>query len=262
MIQNPAVERGFHHIALASVGSTNDEVMARARAGAALPLWVTAERQLKGRGRQGVPWTSESGNLYASLALRFGSVHHLGELPILASVALHDALGNLMKPDTVSRLAIKWPNDLLFDGRKISGILAESRADEQGDTLAVIGIGVNLAHHPQSTRYPATDLAAEGIAIAPADLFAALNQTMSARLAQWQAGAGGGFPAIRAAWLERVSGLGEPIEVRLPNETLTGRFGGMDESGRLILQQAGAADRLISAGEVFLFEQSPTHGAT
>lgn len=260
MIDATAEASGFQHIALGPVGSTNDEAMARARAGASLPLWVTAERQISGRGRQGAHWTSESGNLYASLALSVASARHLPELPLLAAVALHDALSGRLDAGLAAKLAIKWPNDMLLDGRKVSGILAESQAAADGHTLAVVGIGVNLAHHPRETRYPATDFAAQGVIVEPATLFAGLHAAMAYRLDQWQGGSREGFQVIRTAWLERVSGLGKQIEVRLPGETLTGRFDGMDENGRLILHQPGRPDRLVSAGEVFFSEQSSTHG--
>ncbi len=249
MINQEAVRRGIHHVALGAVGSTNDEAMARARRGDPLPVWVTAERQITGRGRQGAEWTSEAGNLYASLAVRVAS-RRLPELPLLASVALYDAL--IEQPGRINRrdLAIKWPNDLLLRGMKVSGILAESQADGDDLALAVVGIGVNLVHHPGEARYKATDFSAQGVPLDPADLFDSLSRNMALRLEHWQS-SDDGFATIRTAWLERASGLGEPIEIRLPNETLSGRFDGMDSSGRLILHQAGQPDRLISAGEVF-----------
>ena len=181
-------------------------------------------------------------------------------MPLLAAVALHDALSETLDAAAAPKLAIKWPNDMLFDGQKVSGILAESQAAADNHALAVVGIGVNLAHHPEDTRYPATDFAAQGIMLKPADLFASLVRSMAVRLDQWQGGDRAGFQVIRTAWLERVSGLGQQIQVRLPGETLTGRFDGMDDAGRLILCQPGQPDRLVSAGEVFFSEQTPTHG--
>jgi BirA family biotin operon repressor/biotin-[acetyl-CoA-carboxylase] ligase len=259
MTEALAAKSGFQHISRDSVGSTNDEAMALAASGATLPLWVTADRQLRGRGRQGAHWTSEPGNLYASLALRLGSVRHLSQLPLVAAVALHDALSACVE-NMSGRLAIKWPNDILLDGRKVSGILAESQIGADKAVFAVVGLGVNLAHHPSSTRHPATNLAAEGYSLEPTALFVALDRTMSERLAQWQGGEDDGFQPIRNAWLDRVSGLGSRIEVRLPGETLTGRFDGMDETGRLVLNRPGQPDRLVSAGEVFFADDRPTHG--
>jgi len=247
----------IHHISLGTVESTNDEAMRRARSGVRLPLWVTADRQVSGRGRQGAFWASEIGNLYASLALEISGMR-ISELPLVAAVALHDALLERLGADQAPRLAIKWPNDILFDGRKLSGILAESQTGHGDTVLAIVGIGVNLAHHPEDTRHPATDLAAEEIALEPADLFISLADCMAYRLAQWQEGQGRGFGQIRAAWLDRASGIGKMIDVRLPGETLSGRFAGLDETGRLVLRQADGTDRLISAGEVFFTDQNDT----
>lgn len=253
-----AAASGFHHVALGAVGSTNDEAMARADEGLPLPLWVTAERQLKGRGRLGTEWDSEPGNLYASLALKLATLRNLPQLPLLAAVALHDALVERLAV-AARHLAIKWPNDILFDGRKISGILAESRAGNDGTAIAVIGMGINLTHHPSATRYPATDLATEGIDLSAGDLFARLDRAMAERLDGWAGGEG--FGTIRKAWLDRVYGLGEPIEVRLQGETLSGLFEGMDEAGRLMLRQRDGNIRPVSAGDVFFPEHLATGGA-
>ncbi len=257
MAETVAAASGFHHIALGAVGSTNDEALARADEGIPLPLWVTADRQLKGRGRLGAEWASEPGNLYASLVLALDAPQNLPQLPLVAAVALHDALSERLAV-AARHLAIKWPNDILFAGRKLSGILAESHSGRERSTVAVVGMGVNLAHHPPETRYPATDLAGEGVVLGPSDLFASLDRAMAGRLSEWDGGRGDGFRIIRDAWLDRVYGLGEQIDVRLKAETLTGLFEGMDEAGRLALRQRDGQVRLISAGEVFF----PDHAAT
>jgi BirA family biotin operon repressor/biotin-[acetyl-CoA-carboxylase] ligase len=259
MAETIAAASGFHHIALGAVGSTNDEALARAGEGVPLPLWVTAERQLKGRGRLGAEWASEPGNLYASLVLQLDAPRNLPQLPLVAAVALHDALSERLAV-AARHLAIKWPNDILFAGRKISGILAESQTGRDRSTVAVVGMGVNLAHHPPATRYPATDLAGEGIVLGPLDLFAGLDRAMAGRLSDWDGGREDGFRTIRDAWLDRVYGLGEPIEVRLQAETLSGLFEGMDEAGRLLLRRRDGEVRPVSAGEVFFPDLLATGG--
>jgi len=241
------VRPAIRHVAFGDVGSTNDEALALAASGEKLPLWVTARRQLAGRGRQGAPWISEAGNLYASLALaRSFDLPQAAQLPLVTSLALHDALAAILGAD--AGLAIKWPNDLMLKRRKIAGILAESKilADER--PVIVIGCGVNCAHHPKDTRYPATSLRAEGFMVTPQKLFAEFSQHMTGLLAAWDGGAG--FGAIRAAWLDRATGLGETIHVRLPRTTIEGVFAGLDAAGRLVLRQA-SGDRTISAGELF-----------
>ena len=115
--------------------STNTEALTLARAGERGPLWVTAGRQSAGRGRRGRSWTSEPGNLFASLLLTEpASPEHWSELSLVAALAIHDTIADLA-PASRPRLAIKWPNDLLLDGAKFAGILAEG----EGATTVVIG---------------------------------------------------------------------------------------------------------------------------
>jgi BirA family transcriptional regulator, biotin operon repressor / biotin---[acetyl-CoA-carboxylase] ligase len=141
---------------------------------------------------------------------------------------------------------VKWPNDLLVGQAKLAGILIEG---ESNPVFAVaIGIGVNCAAHPSDVSYPATDLAASGALVVPAALLSALATAMQHRLVQWDHGQG--FAAIRADWLERAAGLGEILRVRLSARELTGRFQGLDETGRLLLEQDSGVTK-ITAGEVF-----------
>jgi BirA family transcriptional regulator, biotin operon repressor / biotin---[acetyl-CoA-carboxylase] ligase len=237
---------GARHIAYETLGSTNAEALARARAGERGPLWITAKAQTAGRGRRGSAWVSAPGNLFATLLLSEPSAaHDAPQLSFVAALALHDALCACALP-LAPRLKVKWPNDLLLQGKKIAGILIEGGSDP---TFAVaIGIGVNCASHPGDTGHPATDLAAAGAPVAPDQLLVALAQAMTQRLAQWQRGQG--FASIRADWLKHAAGLGEPIRVRLPERELAGRFRGLDEAGRLLLENP-AGVTAVTAGEVF-----------
>jgi len=144
-------------------------------------------------------------------------------------------------------VTVKWPNDVLAEGRKIGGILLEGGTAKSGRWLA-IGIGINLAHHPEGTAFPATALPQLGIA--PPSCDAALT-ILAARFAHWyDAWMEEGFETLRAAWLKRASGLGAPITARLPHETRQGMFEGIDSSGALLLKEENGV-RAIAAGEVF-----------
>ena len=237
---------GARHIALESAGSTNAEALARARAGERAPLWITAQSQSGGRGRRGSAWASPAGNLYATLLLSEPSPQaDAPQLSFVAALALHDAVAECA-PQLGPALQVKWPNDLLLGRAKLAGILIEG---ENEPVFAVaIGIGVNCASHPPDTAFPATDLAAAGAMVTPEALFAALSRSMQRRLAQWRRGEG--FAAIRADWLKRAAGLGQPIKVRLPERELSGRFSGLDAAGRLLVEQPGGLVT-ITAGEVF-----------
>ncbi|MEA2951506.1 MAG: BirA family transcriptional regulator [Alphaproteobacteria bacterium] len=244
-----AAAAGVKLIAHDTIGSTNTEAWTLARGGECGPLWITAARQTAGRGRRGSIWASEPGNLYTSLLLADAAPsERAGELSFVASLAVHDAVLEIAS-GLGSRLAVKWPNDLLIDGAKFAGILIEA-----GGPRAVIGIGVNCAQHPNATSYPATDLAAAGIEVSPEQLFTRLSRTMMVRLDQWQRGAG--FASIRADWLARVAGLGQDIRVRLPQRELCGHFETLDETGRLLLRFPDGRLEAVSAGEVFAIAEA------
>ncbi len=242
---------GVRHIAYEALGSTNAEALARARAGESGPLWITADTQTAGRGRRGSAWISAPGNLYATLLLTDPSPKETApQLSFVAALAVHDAVAECAA-QLGPMLSLKWPNDLLLGGKKLAGILIEGESEPA--FAVAIGIGVNCVHHPDDTRYPATDLAAEGAIVAPRQILAALSAAMQRRLGQWRRGEG--FSAIRTDWLKRAAGLGKQIQVRLPEEELNGLFEGLDEAGRLLLQ--GPAGRItVTAGEIFGLGQS------
>lgn len=249
MIVESTAASGARLISLDEVGSTNAEAFARARAGERGPLWITARRQTAGRGRRGRAWVSEPGNLYASLLLTDPAPPpRAAELSLVAALAVHDALAEraaILGP----RLKLKWPNDVLCDGAKLAGILVEGEGLPGRPLAVVIGIGVNCAHHPADTAYPATDLAAAGALVAPETIAQALIGTMARRLAEWDRGEN--FAAIRAAWLKRAAGLGAPARVRLPEREVEGVAETLDETGRLVLRLADGSRECIAAGEMF-----------
>jgi BirA family transcriptional regulator, biotin operon repressor / biotin---[acetyl-CoA-carboxylase] ligase len=245
-----AESAGFRLIAHNIVDSTNAEALRHAQehTDEANRLWITAREQTAGRGRRGNAWSSPSGNLYATLLLKDPAPpRHAPELSFVAALAVHDAILECA-PELRGKLKLKWPNDVLCSSPKLAGILIESHRLDSGLALA-IGIGVNCLHHPSQTPYPATDLAAVGVAISAGDLFSVLSGAMMRRLDRWRAGAG--FSAIRADWLERASGLGEEIQARLPGRTLAGRFEALDENGCLLLRLADGSIETIVAGDVF-----------
>jgi BirA family biotin operon repressor/biotin-[acetyl-CoA-carboxylase] ligase len=239
---------GVRHIAYETLGSTNAEALALGRAGERGPLWLTAASQSAGRGRRGSQWVSPAGNLHTTLLLSEPSPPaQAAQLSFVAALAVHDAVA-ACAPQLGPLLKVKWPNDLLVGQAKVAGILIEGESEP---VFAVaIGIGVNCAAHPDNTDYPATDLAAAGARVVTDTLFAALSGAMERRLAQWNRGQG--FGAIRADWLKRAAGLGEILRVRLPERELSGLFKGLDDNGRLLLEQGGRISA-ITAGEVFGF---------
>ena len=231
---------------LDTVDSTNAEALRRARAGDRGPLWIVATQQTAGRGRRGRSWVSPPGNLHATLLLTDPAPAAAApQLGFVAGLALHDA-AVAASPALAPRLALKWPNDLLCGTRKIAGILIEG---EGSPVTVAVGIGVNCRHHPDGTEFPATDFVVERADVAPETLIDLLAAAMKVRLAQWNRGTG--FATIRAAWLARARGLGEPIRVRLAERETTGAFDCIDEAGRLVLRAVDGSLDAIAAGEVF-----------
>jgi BirA family biotin operon repressor/biotin-[acetyl-CoA-carboxylase] ligase len=233
------------------VDSTNAEALRLAKAGERGPLWIVAKEQGRGRGRRGRAWVSPAGNLYATLMLADPAPAAAApQLGFVAALALHDAAG-AAAPALAPRLALKWPNDLLCAGRKIAGILIEGEGDP---VVVAVGIGVNCRHHPDATEFPSTDFAAEGADVGAAVLFDHLATATRARLMLWNRGAG--FADIRAAWLSRALGLGQPIRVRLAERETTGCFETIDDAGRLVLRTARGEVETVAAGDVFPFGQA------
>lgn len=247
MIRDATDPAEVRHLSYETLGSTNAEALALARAGERGRVWITAKSQSAGRGRRGRDWVSPPGNLYASLLMSEPSpAERAPQLSFVAALAVHDALAACV-PDLAGRLSLKWPNDVLLGGRKVAGLLIEA---ENAPVFSVaIGIGVNCISHPADAAYPATDIASEGARVTDDVLFLALRDAMQRRLAQWQGGAD--FPAIRRTWLQHAAGLGNVIQVRLPERELSGRFMGLDEHGRLLLQPESGPHLKITAGEVF-----------
>ncbi|MEJ0012936.1 MAG: biotin--[acetyl-CoA-carboxylase] ligase [Bauldia sp.] len=245
-----ALPAGFRHEAHDTLPSTSAEAFAKARAGDAGNLWITAGEQSAGRGRRGRSWSTDRGNLAASLLLIDPAPAAVAAtVSFVAGVALHQAVIDVAGPALADRLALKWPNDLLLDREKVSGILIEGEKLATGFAV-VVGIGVNCVAHPEITgAYPATDFAARGIAVEADALFAALAVRMASELARWDRGAG--FAQTRSAWLARSGGLGEAIRVNLADRTVDGRFADLDDAGRLILLRADGRRETISAGDVF-----------
>ena len=239
---------GYGLLALEEIDSTNEEARRRARAGEPGPLWITATRQTAGRGRRGRVWVAPTGNLSATLLIRpKRSPTDCAQLSFAAALAVADMLSH---HTSAHQIRLKWPNDVLVDGRKIAGILLESESGADGlATYLAIGIGINLAAYPDDTEHPATALAALGI-VAPAPKDALLH--LAAAFAKWyEAWRGEGFSALRAAWLSRAFGLGARIRVRLAEGDILGVFRDIDETGALVLGLPGGVTRTIAAGDVF-----------
>ncbi len=227
-------------LTLSEVGSTNDWL--RENAGQfADGQWVRAERQTSGRGRLGRQWQMPEGNLAMSGLIRPQPEEgNPAELGFVAALALHDVLAGLVD---VARLQLKWPNDLLLDGAKLSGILLE----REGEVL-VLGIGVNIMAAPRLPDRATIALADLGQVIAAADFAARLASAFAVRRAQWR---DQGFAATRTDWLARAHPPGTPLWASAPEGRVAGRFAGLGADGALRLDGEDGRVHVIHAGDVW-----------
>ncbi|MBX9711714.1 MAG: biotin--[acetyl-CoA-carboxylase] ligase [Xanthobacteraceae bacterium] len=240
------------------IESTNSDALARIRAGERGPLWLVTAHQTAGRGRRHRAWISPPGNLAASIIETVDVPPAVAAtLGFAAALALDAALQRMsmetmirhegLRHDGGKAFALKWPNDVLFGGDKVAGILLETDRVQDGLSV-VIGMGVNIVSAPQGTPYPATSLAAQGVAASAEDAFTVLSDSWAEFFSLWDSGHG--FPKIRDLWLDRAAGLGEPVTIRNGETLLSGTFETIDDSGCLILQAADGQRLSIAAGDV------------
>ena len=224
---------GAPRVHLRRTGSTNERAKEIARGGAPHGTLVTAAEQTAGRGRDGRRWHAPAGRaLLASLVLRDAPPL----LPIAAALAVAEVAAGAAR----GTLSLKWPNDVLLDGRKLAGILVEARPAER---WAVLGIGLNVA--VAITELPAElgDRAAT-LGLAPAaiePLLAALLEALARRL-------GAPAPELIAAFRERDALL----ERRVRFAGGDGIGAGIDERGRLLVRATDGALLALDSGEVRL----------
>lgn len=204
-------------------------------------VWLRADRQGAGRGRQGRAWVSPPGNLHASTLVRLRpSDPPAPTLALVAGVAVQEVVAGVL-----SGAYLKWPNDVLVGGAKLAGILLERAGD-----AVVIGVGINLTYHPDLPDRPTTSLAAHGVAVEPDMAAEVLDETFARWLQRWR---GEGVAPVRARWPERAHPVGTALTARLPDgSAVDGLFDGLDADGALLLALAGGVRRVIHAGDVFL----------
>ena len=264
---------GYRLAAFDTLGSTNEEALARARAGESGPLWIAARHQTAGRGRRGRSWETPEGNLAASLLMPVpGEPHLAATLGFAAGLALEEALASAVpqlrvrvgldasesSADASRRIRLKWPNDLLLDGGKIAGILLEGTSSGPGRNAVVIGFGVNVVGVPADhLPYPAVSLAEYGCALTAEDLFERLSDAWLMLESLWDGGLG--FDRIRQRWLARAAGLGAPIAVRNGENVYKGIFETIDEQGRLVVHGEDGTRRLVAAGDVHFSAAATVH---
>ena len=229
-------------VVLETVDSTNTEALRRVGQG---DMWILTRAQPAGVGRRGKRWEMPRGNFAASLLM-----HSKEPLPALAqrSFVAALALDEVLEGLGVADISLKWPNDVLVQGRKLAGILL---ASSKG--AVVVGVGVNLvaAPHPADLSEQAlAPISLHEVLRSPPCAEAFLELLANAFLKYERQMRSYGFAPIREAWLCKAARIGELIHARLPETTLSGTFETIDETGALVLGTA-AGPRVLPAAEVF-----------
>lgn len=237
-------------------GSTNADLVAAARDGAAEKTALIAGEQTAGRGRRARQWASpgDSG-LYTSVLLRPSGVpqDRVGWLTLLGGMAVADLVSDVAG---IRRAIMKWPNDVLIEGAKVAGILAEAVPDA-GGLAVVLGVGLNVRSLPPGVSpgpggLPATSLVDEDADVTDLTTLAAgLYERFDALYQRWQrAGADVLGAGLHAEYSRRCGTIGARVRVDLPEQSVTGTARDVDAAGRLLVELPGGETRLISAGDV------------
>lgn len=227
-------------------GSTNADCAAALRSGEGWEQgrWLIARRQTAGRGRQGRAWFDGSGNFMGSTVVSTSAqTPPPPSLSFVAALAVRDAAAAIVGEDT--DLALKWPNDVLLAGGKLSGILLEMVGDQ-----VIVGIGVNLARAPELPDRKTAALADVTAAPTLEDFAPRLAAAFADRLESWRTY--GLAPTLHGFLARSIHTQGSPLTVHdTDGSVLSGSFAGLEESdGALRLRLADGSERVIRAGDI------------
>ena len=240
----------FDFVILDETESTNSEALKLAKF-TDRPTFVIAKKQTNGRGRIDRSWSDPSGNFSGSILIKTDEdLQNLALRSFVAALSVFDAVDQKIGKE--HELEIKWPNDLLLNGKKICGILLETRSFGPVSAL-VIGIGVNLLSSPNLDKIkniiikPGSILGETGVKLDPIDFSQLIADQYALRENQFRKM---GFSKIREVWMDRAAKLGKKITARTPNFEYHGIFDSVDEKGQLILINNGKKQK-IAAAEIF-----------
>jgi BirA family transcriptional regulator, biotin operon repressor / biotin---[acetyl-CoA-carboxylase] ligase len=227
--------------------STNTRIMTRASSDTVDGLAYLADAQTAGRGRRGRRWLSPfARNIALSLGMRLPRpASELGPLSLVVGLAVIDTLVTLKVPG----VALKWPNDIMLDGRKLGGILIELARTDASSSEIVIGVGLNVISSPgvhDRVDQPVAALDETGLRYGRNALAAALISSIHAygtRFVEF------GFEPMRRVWDQYDLNRGRQVHLRAGDRTLVGQVLGIDDRGALVLDTA-AGVRTFSGGEI------------
>jgi BirA family biotin operon repressor/biotin-[acetyl-CoA-carboxylase] ligase len=248
----------YHLLSYDVLDSTNEEAKRLAGGGASHGAVIWTKRQTAGKGRMGREWMSPEGNLYVSVLLQPPcSLAECSQLSFVTALAVAETIMPIVADE--SAVSVKWPNDILHNGRKLGGILLESfttpmEHDQEPLQWVVIGVGLNIDSSPADDKvaFPATCLRESGVEIISAKIvLSRFIYNFIHCYDQWTAE---GFDPVRKRWHDLAWRLGHPTDVLMGDQLYQGAFQGIDELGRLLLQQGDGKLKAITAGDVMFKE--------
>jgi BirA family transcriptional regulator, biotin operon repressor / biotin---[acetyl-CoA-carboxylase] ligase len=231
---------------LSQIDSTNEEIKRNLAENLPEGAVVIANHQTQGRGRQGRSWHSEPGTgLYLSTLLR-------PDLPLenLACITLMAGVATLSAIKHHASATLKWPNDILINGKKLAGILCECVVESGGSPAVILGIGINLNHTrmPENIQDTATSLKLEtGLNVDHTDMAFSLLQSLNFEYSGFLQGK---YEALIHKWTEQSDMFGKTVTVYQKGKALVGIALGLNPQGKLILQTPEGEQHILDSGEV------------
>lgn len=239
------------------LGSTQDEARAKARTGAPHGTLVWALEQTAGRGRMERRWVSNrSAGLWFSLVLRPGGD---SDTAALLSLAAGVGVARALPATSSGSVRLKWPNDVLLNGRKLAGILAEAETRDGRLSFVLLGVGLNLDPGPEG--FPAPIAAKAAALVEVADLPLDPAALMASLLAELEAATDLAFAdrqALRQAWLELNDTVGRQVRAQTGTATIEGRAVDLDLDGSLVLAMPDGSRERVRSGELIHLRPAPS----
>ena len=239
---------GYRVTRLETAGSTNDLAKNGAAAGERDGAVFWTPHQTAGRGTHGRDWATPPGNLAVSILKRPQiPMRFAPQAALVTAVALGDALTALGLAER--RVRLKWPNDVMVDGGKISGILLEGAAAGPAVDWLVVGTGVNVRHHPAETRHPATNLLDARLDCSADQVLAAFLPAFAKWWDRWRRY---DFQVIQTAWQARcLHRPGDLLHLSQGRDTSPTRYKGLSADGTLVVEGPDGLERHVASGEIF-----------
>jgi BirA family transcriptional regulator, biotin operon repressor / biotin---[acetyl-CoA-carboxylase] ligase len=208
---------------------------------------ISSDSQTAGRGREDRVWHSPKGNLYASITIpETGKLDTMSQITFVASLSIAKTLEEIFKSYNMQKkVELKWPNDVLVEGKKICGILLVATELKH----IIVGVGVNIKSHPQIENYKTTSLASEGVIFIDKNNF--LEKFTSEFLKNYKIWLSNGLTEIRKEWLARALNIGKQISVKTRFNNISGKFITMNEEGAIVIEVSNGENYILNTGEVF-----------